>query len=122
MLLYVPPGVWLTGPFNLTSHMTLFLARDATIKATQVSYFPLLLLWVNVKNPPPFLLCRWFSFFALFLFKSASGVLFIVIKKIYIVLSLVVLCAAKIQFSFCLDISFVYFILDFRGIFTLSDL
>ncbi|KAJ3670918.1 hypothetical protein LUZ60_008344 [Juncus effusus] len=35
MLLYVPPGVWLTGPFNLTSHMTLFLAKGAVIKATQ---------------------------------------------------------------------------------------
>ena len=34
--LYVPPGVWLTGPFNLTSHMTLFLARGAVIRATQV--------------------------------------------------------------------------------------
>ncbi|CAH9097605.1 unnamed protein product [Cuscuta epithymum] len=29
--LNVPPGVWLTGPFNLTSHMTLFLAQDAVI-------------------------------------------------------------------------------------------
>ncbi|KAJ3704116.1 hypothetical protein LUZ61_007821 [Rhynchospora tenuis] len=35
MLLYVPPGVYLTGPFNLTSHMTLYLARGAVIKATQ---------------------------------------------------------------------------------------
>lgn len=35
-LLYVPPGVWLTGPFNLTSHMTLFLARGAIVRATQV--------------------------------------------------------------------------------------
>ncbi|KAG6499491.1 hypothetical protein ZIOFF_039280 [Zingiber officinale] len=26
-LLYVPSGVWLTGAFNLTSHMTLFLAQ-----------------------------------------------------------------------------------------------
>ncbi|XP_074588420.1 putative polygalacturonase [Curcuma longa] len=34
-LLYVPPGVWLTGSFSLTSHMTLFLARGAVIKATQ---------------------------------------------------------------------------------------
>nr|XP_010925749.1 probable polygalacturonase [Elaeis guineensis]XP_019707388.1 probable polygalacturonase [Elaeis guineensis] len=33
-LLYVPPGVWLTGSFNLTSHMTLYLARGAVIKAT----------------------------------------------------------------------------------------
>ncbi|CAL9085639.1 unnamed protein product [Musa textilis] len=28
-LLYIPAGVWLTGAFNLTSHMTLFLAKDA---------------------------------------------------------------------------------------------
>ncbi|XP_072971581.1 probable polygalacturonase [Typha angustifolia] len=35
VLLYVPPGVWLTGPFNLTSHMTLFLAKGAVIKAAQ---------------------------------------------------------------------------------------
>ncbi|KAF7137347.1 hypothetical protein RHSIM_Rhsim07G0082900 [Rhododendron simsii] len=34
-LLYVPPGVYLTGSFNLTSHMTLYLARGAVIKATQ---------------------------------------------------------------------------------------
>lgn len=35
-LLYVPPGVYLTESFNLTSHMTLYLARGAVIKATQV--------------------------------------------------------------------------------------
>lgn len=35
-LLYIPPGVYLTGSFNLTSHMTLYLARGAVIKATQV--------------------------------------------------------------------------------------
>ncbi|XVF48861.1 hypothetical protein PTKIN_Ptkin03bG0222400 [Pterospermum kingtungense] len=29
--LNVPPGKWLTAPFNLTSHMTLFLAEDAEI-------------------------------------------------------------------------------------------
>ncbi|XP_058100351.1 probable polygalacturonase [Magnolia sinica] len=34
-LLYIPTGVWLTGSFNLTSHMTLYLAKDAVIKATQ---------------------------------------------------------------------------------------
>lgn len=33
-LLYIPPGVYLTESFNLTSHMTLYLARDAVIKAT----------------------------------------------------------------------------------------
>lgn len=35
-LLYIPAGVYLTGPFNLTSRMTLYLARGAVIKATQV--------------------------------------------------------------------------------------
>lgn len=35
-MLYIPPGVYLTGSFNLTSHMTLYLARGAVIKATQV--------------------------------------------------------------------------------------
>ncbi|KAK4338495.1 hypothetical protein RND71_042982 [Anisodus tanguticus] len=34
-LLYVPAGVYLTGPFNLTSRMTLYFACGAVIKATQ---------------------------------------------------------------------------------------
>ncbi|XP_047327209.1 probable polygalacturonase [Impatiens glandulifera] len=34
-LLFVPPGKWLTGSFNLTSHFTLFLHRDAVLLATQ---------------------------------------------------------------------------------------
>lgn len=34
--LNVPGGVWLTAPFNLTSHMTLFLADDAVILGAQV--------------------------------------------------------------------------------------
>ncbi|KAE8672372.1 endo-glucanase 2 family protein [Hibiscus syriacus] len=34
-LLYVPSGVYLTDSFNLTSHMTLYLAQGAVIKATQ---------------------------------------------------------------------------------------
>lgn len=34
--LYVPPGRWLTGSFNLTSHFTLFLHKDAVILASQV--------------------------------------------------------------------------------------
>lgn len=41
-LLYIPPGVYLTGSFNLTSHMTLYLARGAVIKATTVTH---LLYW-----------------------------------------------------------------------------
>lgn len=35
-LLYIPPGVFLTESFNLTSHMTLFLAKGAVLKAVQV--------------------------------------------------------------------------------------
>jgi hypothetical protein len=37
--LNVPPGRWLTAPFNLTSHMTLFLAEDAEILGIQVKCF-----------------------------------------------------------------------------------
>jgi len=33
--LIVPPGKWLTGSFNLTSHFTLFLHKDAVIIASQ---------------------------------------------------------------------------------------
>ena len=41
--LYVPPGKWLTGSFNLTSHLTLFLEKGAVIIGTQV----LLLLFTS---------------------------------------------------------------------------
>lgn len=34
--LYVPKGRWLTGSFNLTSHLTLFLEKDAVILGSQV--------------------------------------------------------------------------------------
>ncbi|KAJ6797250.1 putative polygalacturonase [Iris pallida] len=34
-MLFVPAGRWLTGPFNLTSHFTLFLDQDAVILASQ---------------------------------------------------------------------------------------
>ncbi|CAB4318486.1 unnamed protein product [Prunus armeniaca] len=41
--LNVPPGRWLTAPFNLTSHMTLFLAEDAEILGIQdEKYWPLM--------------------------------------------------------------------------------
>ncbi|XP_074282300.1 putative polygalacturonase isoform X2 [Silene latifolia] len=33
--LYVPPGKWLTGSFNLTNHLTLFLEKDAVIIGSQ---------------------------------------------------------------------------------------
>jgi len=29
--LYIPTGTYLTGPFNMTSHMTIFLEKDAKI-------------------------------------------------------------------------------------------
>lgn len=56
--LYVPSGRWLTGGFNLTSHLTLFLERGATIIASQVSILNLnfcllsyyYLTCVTVKN------------------------------------------------------------------------
>lgn len=34
--LNVQPGYWLTAPFNLTSHMTLFLAENAVILGIDV--------------------------------------------------------------------------------------
>ncbi|CAL9135667.1 unnamed protein product [Musa acuminata var. zebrina] len=34
-MLVVPAGRWLTGPFNLADHFTLFLDHDAVILATQ---------------------------------------------------------------------------------------
>ncbi|OIV97347.1 hypothetical protein TanjilG_07099 [Lupinus angustifolius] len=41
--LNVPPGLWLTAPFNLTSHITLFLAQDAVILGIQdEKYWPLM--------------------------------------------------------------------------------
>ncbi|GLT62859.1 hypothetical protein SLA2020_354620 [Shorea laevis] len=41
--LNVPPGKWLTAPFNLTSHMTLFLAENAEILGIEdEKYWPLM--------------------------------------------------------------------------------
>ena len=41
--LFVPSGTWMTGPFNLTSNMTLFLANGATIQgSTDISEWPLM--------------------------------------------------------------------------------
>ncbi|QHO08158.1 putative polygalacturonase [Arachis hypogaea] len=37
--LYVPPGQWLTGSFNLTSHLTLFLERGAVIIGFQDPFY-----------------------------------------------------------------------------------
>lgn len=36
--LYVPAGKWLIGTINLTSHLTLFLEKDAIILGSQVSF------------------------------------------------------------------------------------
>lgn len=35
-LLYVPPGRWSTGSFNLTSYFTLYLDKDAVLLGSQV--------------------------------------------------------------------------------------
>lgn len=37
--LFVPPGNWLTSSFNLTSHFTLYLHKDAVLIASQVPNF-----------------------------------------------------------------------------------
>lgn len=38
--LIVPPGKWLTGPFNLTSKFTLYIHKDAVLLVSQVSFIP----------------------------------------------------------------------------------
>lgn len=60
-VLYVPPGVYLTESFNLTSHMTLYLAAGAVIKATQV-----LLSLIHRSSPFSY----YYSFFNYFLLKK----------------------------------------------------
>ncbi|CAL0318399.1 unnamed protein product [Lupinus luteus] len=41
--LYVPAGKWLTGSFNLTSHFTLYLDKDAVLLASQdISEWPVI--------------------------------------------------------------------------------
>lgn len=66
--LNVPPGSWLTAPFNLTSHMTLFLAEGAEI------------LGINVSNFSCFLrfgACRWFNVkFRIFLLSNQESLLY----------------------------------------------
>ncbi|XP_058076636.1 probable polygalacturonase isoform X2 [Magnolia sinica] len=47
--LYVPAGSWLTGSFNLISHLTLFLEKDAVILGTQD-----LSLWPVVEPLPSY--------------------------------------------------------------------
>jgi hypothetical protein len=47
-MLYVPAGKWLTGPFNLTSHFTLFLHSDAVILASQVRYEYYIWFWSSL--------------------------------------------------------------------------
>ncbi|RWW58478.1 hypothetical protein BHE74_00034666, partial [Ensete ventricosum] len=43
--LNVPSGLWLTAPFNLTSHMTLFLAEGAVILGIEVINNTIRLMW-----------------------------------------------------------------------------
>lgn len=46
--LYVPPGRWLTGSINLTSHLTLFLEKGAVILGSQVVFYSLLFLQIFI--------------------------------------------------------------------------
>lgn len=52
--LYVPPGRWLTGSFNLTSHLTLFLEKGAVILGSQVNFLPI------PSSPHVYHLSYWF--------------------------------------------------------------
>ena len=45
--LIVPAGKWLTGSFNLTSHFTLFLHKDAVILGSQVWFLALICFLFN---------------------------------------------------------------------------
>lgn len=49
--LYVPPGKWLTGSFNLTSHLTLFLEKGAVIIGSQVFYLLFFILAFQYSCP-----------------------------------------------------------------------
>lgn len=49
--LFVPAGRWLTGSFNLTSHFTLFLDKDAVLLASQVLYNILLASFFLFPHP-----------------------------------------------------------------------
>lgn len=53
-LLYIPAGVYLTRSFNLTSRMTLYLAKGAVIKATQVYLQPF-----NLNTPELYTCLLW---------------------------------------------------------------
>ena len=46
--LYVPPGRWLTGSINLTSHLTLFLEKGAVILGSQVVFYSSLFLQIFI--------------------------------------------------------------------------
>lgn len=54
--LNVPPGKWLTAPFNLTSHMTLFLAEGAVILGIDVS-ISFIFIFIFISS----LIMIWFS-------------------------------------------------------------
>ncbi|KAL5983654.1 hypothetical protein ACLOJK_017744 [Asimina triloba] len=49
--LYVPSGRWLTGSFNLTNHLTLFLERDAIILGSQGAHFNVHLQNITIHAP-----------------------------------------------------------------------
>jgi polygalacturonase len=48
--LYVPRGRWLTGSFNLTSHLTIFLEKDAVIIGAKVVLLLLVAHCLHIVN------------------------------------------------------------------------
>lgn len=57
--LFVPPGKWLTGSFNLTSHFTLYLHKDAVLLASQVRNFDGQSLLTQMDGCLHLGLCKW---------------------------------------------------------------
>lgn len=66
--LYVPPGRWLTGSFNLTSHLTLFLEKGAVILGSQVIFCSLLFLLHIFRSSSYF----WFLHLAVYSARNTS--------------------------------------------------
>lgn len=48
--LFVPAGRWLTGSFDLISHLTLWLDKDAVILGSTVTHFDNWLPWNSIVN------------------------------------------------------------------------
>lgn len=101
-VLYIPPGVFLTESFSLTSHMTLFLARGAVIKAVQVPFFQCNKLFVSCLSA--FTLAASVSGLSLSMIIKLLGQIFNIkiVRQKWIITKVVVL----FFLTACLDLKF----------------